>query len=248
MRNTGVQFRGEKQTIRAYEMNGMAPWCIMWTPKDPMCKYEGEDLGEGANLLRQWFKMVREGGTEATYTLRCYDDLKRGEKITNTTPYSASFQFGLFDPQGEIGGVQSPYEQRTSGVLNKIDERFAMMQDKYLDRIVKKMDDEDKEKKESAPSGMAAVIGAITDNPAIMGALVSKLCGFLGINIPAQAALAPAAVSGVGGALTDDQWAKVDQAVNELAEFDSELGDHLLSLAKLAKEKPAKYRMALTFL
>jgi hypothetical protein len=247
MRSSSVQFRGVKQVLNAYVQNDMPGWSLWWSPRDLMAKYEGGSMQEGKDQLEAALNLLTEGGSEASYMLRVYEDLPKGQKINSATPYSGSFNFGLFDYQGGRSvGDMSPYQQRQSAVMGQIDARFQELQDKYLGKIIAKMEEDDKEEDEK-PSGIMGVIGSLLENPSVQQALMAKLSGWLGS--PSMLP-APAQVAGVGEGpkISQEQYDKLAEAVNILAGCDPLIGDHLLELAKIARDNPKKYKMALTFL
>ena len=204
-------------------------------------------MSEGEGQLQAALKLLVEGGPEASYMLRVYEDLPKGAKINSATPYSGSFNFGLFDYQGAQVGQVSPYQQRQTAVLGAIDARFQEMQDKYLGKIIAKMEAEEEREEEDKPTGIMGVIGSLLENPSVQQALMAKLSGWLGA--PAMLP-SPAQVAGVGDGpkISQDQYTKLEEAVNILAACDPLIGDHLLGLAKIARDNPGKYKMALTFL
>ena len=246
MKSSSVQFRGVKQVVKAYEQNDMAPWSLWWSPRDLMAKYEGNSMQEGEAQLQAALSLLSEGGSEATYTLKVYEALPKGTKINSATPYSGSFNFGLFNYNEENGA--SPYQKRQTAVLGAIDERFQELQDKYLGKIIAKMDEDDNREHDEPQGGVMGVIGSLLENPSIQQALIAKISGWLGLAMPQLTH--PAQVAGVDGQvqLSPDQYAKLEEAVQILAACDPEIGDHMLGLAKIARDNPSKYKMALTFL
>jgi hypothetical protein len=246
MRNSAVQFRGPKQVVEAYIVNDMPGWSIWPTARDLSFAYEGNDISEGATLLRQLINRLREGGSEAAYTLKVYDDVKKGAKITTVTPASRSFQFGLYEMEGD----DTPYQKRQNSTVGAIERRFQEMQDQFMSKVLKKMDEDDKAAAEpEKPQGLAGMLHGVLDLPGVKEALAAKVMGWLSSVIPVKPA--PAQVAGIEGELpkvSPDQYAKLEEAINILATCDPEIGDHLLALALMARDNPKKYKMALTFL
>ena len=250
MRSSAVQFRGPKQVVEAYMVNDMAGWSIWPTARDMMFAYEGGDMDEGASLLRQTITRLREGGSEAAYTLKVYDDLKKNTKITTATPASRSFQFGLY----ELEGDDTPYQKRQLSTMGALERRFEVMQDQFMTKVLRKMDEDEKREAEpEKPGGLAGILNGFLDHPGVKEALISKVMGWVGnLMAPGSPRPVPAQVAGLEGespaVVSPEQYKKLEQAISILAKADPEIGDHLLSLALIARDNPKKYAMALTFL
>jgi hypothetical protein len=250
MKSNGVQFRGEEQVLKAYEMNDMAPWSL-WQGQNMPFVSEEESMSAGAEYLQQAMSMLKEGGSEATYTLRVYKTVPAGG-IRNNTPFDRSFNFSIYNP----GSVGSPFQQRQSAVIGLMNTRFDEMQAAFMGRVFDKLDKEDEEEEAESrkgPGGIVGVINGLLENPQIKEVLMSKVADFvgnlLGTNkqVGAIGAL-PDRNNAVGLHLEQDQIEKINEAIAILAANDPKIGDHLLKLAALSRDNPSKYKMGLSML
>lgn len=244
-----VQFRGKRQVVDAYEANDMAPWSVWCGPQNLMFAYEGNDIGEGKEFLTQTLDKLKSGGSEAAYTLKVYDDQKKGSKISTVTPASRSFNFGVFDQDGE----DTPYHKRQMSTMGALENRFNQMQDKWMQEMIELMDEKKKEKEAPEPvGGIAGLINGLLDTPGVKEALAAKVIGLFGMG-PAIGQ-APAQVAGIQqgdpemARISPQEYQLLEQAIAILATHDKKIGTHLMGLAVIARDSPAKYKMALTFL
>mgnify|MGYP003622934570 CR=1 FL=1 len=249
MKNNAVQFRGIRQVKRAYEANDIAAWS-MWQGPDLLFKYPTKpcdddelSMDEGGDLIGQAMEMLKEGGSEANYTLRVYSRLN-GKDIDSKTPYSNSFKFGLFDFNEE----QSPYQHRATQTIGALQKRMDEMQGQILDKLMAHLDGDDEEEPAKV-GGVEGFLGSLLDNPQVQQMIMQKVSQWVnGFMAPAQ----PAAVAGiesgvetgtpVKGALSDDQIQKVNDAIQILAQCDPKLGDNLMKVAAIARDSPMKYK------
>jgi len=233
-------FRGLNQVMKAYMANEVAAWSISCGKSMPF-KYEGDDLNEGQQMLKQAFKMLKEGGSEAAYQLRVYDHMPSG-KILSNTPDSGSFSFGLFDYDGE----QSPYQKRTNSVLGAVNEKLEAFQAAWMEKVLDKVkQDEEEEAQPAKPAGIMGFVGAMLDNPQIQGMLMQKIFGWLngGAQMPAAIGAVEQGSQPAQVTLTQDQVDKLNAAVDILMTCDPNLGDHLMKIATIARDEPGKYKM-----
>lgn len=249
MRTQAVQFRGKKQVIDAYEANEMPAWSVWCGPQNLMFAYEGNDSGEGAELLGQVLDKLKQGGSEAAYTLKVYDELPKGRKISTVTPASRSFNFGIFD----LNGQDTPYHQRQMSTVGILERRFNDMQETMMKELLSELDERRKKKEEpEKEGGVMGMINGLLDQPAIQQAIAGKIMSWFGMGpVIGQA---PAQVAGIDqgdpemSRITPEEYAKLEEAIQILAQHDKKIGTHLLGLAHIARDSPAKYKMALTFL
>ncbi len=242
MRSSAVQFRGANKVAKAYLANDVAPWSIWNGPDQLIFKYEGQDIEAGVKLLREGIQMLKDGGGEAVYTIRVYENLAKGTQITNKTPYSGSFNFALYDPaEGEL----TPYQNRQATLRDEYEERIA-----GLEKKVK----EQEEAVPEEPQGIAGFFNGILDMPQVQQAIAGHVVNILSKIIPMKTNNA-AQVSGIPDEATNneetlspDQIAKVEKAIDLLALKDPKVGDHLLAVAKIAHESPAKYKAMILML
>lgn len=245
MRSNTVSFRGVKQVLDAYTMQDMSAWSI-WNGKDLMFAYEGDSVTQGGNELRQTLDALREGGSQASYSLKVYEDLPKKAKITSSTPYSRALSFSVF----ALDGDDNPYQARQNTVIGALEARFTAMQEDMMGRMLKRMDEDDKKKEEVIveKSGIGALLNGLLEMPEIKQAIAMGAVSLMSKIMPMNKGALPAKVAGTSqgetvSVLNDDQVGKVQRAIDILCTKDPALGDHLLKVAELATNSPNKYKM-----
>ena len=81
-----------ENVINAYTVTNRPKWAIFAGNEIVGC-YEGNDLYEGENMLREWLSMLEAGQSSTVYTLKLYND--KYESIDRKTPNSFSTTFML---------------------------------------------------------------------------------------------------------------------------------------------------------
>lgn len=234
-----VQFRGIEKVLSAYDNMQVAPWAL-FSGSQLLAKSEATEIESGKALLSQLLNDLNNDDNVATYTLCVYDDLAEGEKIKNKTPFDGSFNFKLNDTMND-------YKAQRNAGIGQVAERLAAIEAK-LEKGNEAFEDEPES---SSPWGH---IGKIMDHPevqkAIAGRFVAILDGITNMFTPKAAPLSPSAV-GIGSVapqLSQEQTAKLNQALQYLMSADPQLGDHLLTIAIIAKNDPQKYSQLITML
>lgn len=233
-----VQFYGAGQVLRAFTARGLPTWAIfiqknLWMP------------GSGADELKAALSMLPPG-SEAIYTLRCYDI--EDSEVRERTESCGSFNFKMSEESsmGSMGG--GSYEYRL-----KLEER------------IKKLEGEAEEEEESIlgaigsaaigllerPSELVQVIGAIRamfqgqqptpQQYAAVGAVVKEFP-------KKKAPVAAEVVAEPEKIVVMDKNEKLQRlaaAIDLLEKNDSEIVVHLEKLAKISEEKPGMFKMLL---
>lgn len=223
-----VQFRGVDTVLEAYQRREVAAWSI-WQGKQYMFKYEGSDISEGANQLHEVLKML-SNATNAIYTLKVYEDLKKGAKIKSNTPDDGSFNFRLNMDTQEITMAQYTRTNNSNELLSRLTAIEAKLQ-------------ADDEEEEEEPNRLG-MIGHILEHP-VLGQLAA---GFLGkILAPAQQvpALAAGRIAGLPEATAQPTAPDLSNAVAVLLQHDPKLAEHLGKLAALATNNPQSFQFLL---
>jgi hypothetical protein len=239
MRSSTVAFRGINQVVAAYTNNDMPSWAI-WNGKEMMFAHPTDDIEDGKNALRMILKELYEGGSEAQFSLKVYEDMGAKDKIRSNTPWDRSFGFVLYGDE-----EYSPYQQGRRGFQAEADERVKLLQTEIDELKLQLAEADDQEEK---PEGINGIISGIMEMPGIKQALAAKLAGFINSVLPFGAP-SPAAVAGLpapGNApipslLNPDQQMKVQQAINVLCTKDAKLGDNLLKIAEIAATNIKQY-------
>jgi hypothetical protein len=235
MAQEAVHFRGIEGVLEAYQRNEVIPWAII-SQKEIMfsCTPEFYDDQDGAAGALQGVLQMLAPGSGCKYTLQVYK-IKGDELILSNTPYFRAFKFSL-DQYADM----SPYSLGRNTFATQMGDRLSNLENR-LEFMAAKLEAPESEKPEVSKIG--AMLNGIIDNPMVRDAIAMKVAGFFGLSAP------PGKVAGmqpppVGESLlTPDQVAKVQQALDTLCRIDAKLGDHLLALAKIAKETPSKYSM-----
>jgi hypothetical protein len=238
MRSSTVAFRGINQVVAAYCKNDMASWAI-WNGKEMMFAHSSDDIEDGKNVLLAILKELYEGGSEAQFSLKVYEDIGEKDKIRSNTPWDRSFGFTLYG-----GEDYSPYQQGRRGYAAEADEKIKLLQLEIDDLKLALADAEEPEEK---PEGINGLISGIMEMPGIKQALAAKLAGFINQVIPFGQ---PAAIAGLPSSdpgkpipslLNPDQQGKVQQAINILCTKDAKLGDHLMKIAEISLNNIKQY-------
>lgn len=240
-----VQFYGKSQVMAAHENNNVPTWAI-FSGRQLLFKYAGDDMAESAQLLEDLFAKIHR--STAVYTLKFYEDLKEGQKIKENTPCDSSFNFKLFSEE-EIEGRQ---QQFTGGLRAEIAE---------LKEIVLAMtaaDEQDEQEENEKPNSINGVLMGLLQNPQQLIGLIEAGKTLLGINRQAPGS-APVQLAGfpeqsttmATPAGTAPKQAPTDPlalAIDTLAKNDPEIIRHLGKLAQLSENDPATFSYLLSML
>jgi hypothetical protein len=231
-----IQFRSVPLIMEYYREYELPCWEILHD-KVPIFRYDDDDQEMGAEKLQHKLNMLKKEGSAGIYTLRLYGDgnesLSCGFRLNE---YSENYLPGV------AGGVPAAYNEIMSE-LNAMKEEIKKLQDE---------DDDDDE-------GMAGLgqIGTLLENPLVQTLLAGVLQKFLPGQPQQQPQdqdpARPGGLHAINGVIINpqDQDQKIAQAIAALKQYDTQLGDHLLKLARIAETKPAKFKnllMMLTFM
>jgi hypothetical protein len=247
MANSGgpIQFKGIKKAIEAYENMGLPPWSL-WCGKAMNLSYDGDDIEEGKTRLNKYLEMCEQESV-ATYTLCVYESLPKKTKITNATPYHASFNFKL---------TEGDYPSRSIMRMNERDEqllgRIADLEKKIGDLVA--LQNEERDEPEEM-GGIAGVLSGLLDMPEIKQALAGKVVSLLDrfnlfpMNANNPNPPGPQQIGKVAGVEpSPDQVDQINRALQVLIQYDPELGEHLEMLADIAKKDRKKFTNLLSML
>src|SRR5690242_19337422 len=166
--SSSVQFKNRNSVLDAYSDRDVKAWSI-WQGKQFMFK------GWGLEELEPVIDLLGDGGTNAIYTLRVYEDLEDKKQIKSNSVDDGSFNFRLNDERQEITNGQYWKNDNRENILDK------------LNRIEARLDEEETEVKTNKSLGK---IGDILEHPAILPVvplLIEKvLSALLGPNNQAQ--------------------------------------------------------------
>jgi len=212
-----VQFNDKLQVEDAYKSRGVDAWSI-WCSKQFMFK------GVGFDSLENILNTLCDGSTNATYTLKVYEDIENENEIKSNTPDDGSFNFRLNDEKQNIRKEQLGAFYRNDTILKKLDEI-----DKRFEAL---------ESFEEDPRRPKSAIGELLENPAIAG-IVPTIIELLvkaisGAGAGAVAANIPQVQNTISG-IPDNERKDLDVVINELKRFDPNVLEHLKKLLDLAR-------------
>jgi hypothetical protein len=221
--SNAVQFKGIETVLKAYENRGVEFWSI-WQNKQFMFK------GAGDADLREILTMLTNGGTNATYTLRIFEDVKNVNEIKGNTADDGSFNFRL-DSVGMDSYYVSPVQSPTSIILEK------------LSGIEKRLEEVETGEPENKSLGR---LGEILEHPtiaAILPGLIEKLTGALfDTKQPQQPPqnviqMPPARIAGI-----EEDNQVIIECITILKKHDPDIILHLQKLVQLAESNPALFK------
>lgn len=223
---SAVQFRGAANVLQAYQDRDVPSWAL-FQGKQFLVPCVCDEVSEGHSQLSSLLEKLEQGGTNAIYTLKVYEEIPGG-KIKENTPSDGSFNFQL------NADTMTMYQgkQQYVGSIAAIESKLAA--------IERKLGEKDSEPEEL--STYDKVMGFV-ETPAGSMVLQTVLGAILNKQIPAQPIYRPSAINGIG-----DSEEKIKQAIEVLQQHDTMLGDHLMKLAKIAIDNPQSFKFLLTTL
>lgn len=223
-----VQFYGQDNIITAAENRNCPRWAI-FSGRQFLFKYEGTDKNESLQFLEKILESLREAGTVATYTLRFYED---NQKIKDNTPYDGSFNFRLVEEE----------ERQQKALMYAGNSKLVIERLEAIEQKLSGVDQEEDEEEE--PETINSILMGFLKEPQ----KIEQMLGIVG-KIFGGAKYA-GAISGTPAitASSNEEEIKIAEAVEVLKANDSKIGDHLLKLAGIAKEKPEAFKYLLTLL
>jgi hypothetical protein len=242
-----VQFYGVDKAIEAYENCKIPAWGL-FSGKQLLCRYTGNDLDEGAKLLEDFISKIEE--STATYTLKVFEqEGNKPVKIKEKTECDSSFNFKIdeqeiFTQRQEQRG----YGNRALGAtLSSIDERL-----KKIEELPIEEESEEETFQESIGKAIQqSIIGAI-QNPEQPNLLVDLLKGVLNVpvskpaigNVRTTSAIAGLETGNANASVKErgDKLQRLGDAIDILEKHDEKLVEHLEALAKIAVNNPQKFQ------
>lgn len=240
-----VQFRGLENVMQAYDARQIDAWSV-WCSKQFLNK------GWGGNDLQTFLDALLKGGTNAIYTLKVYEDIKREEdvaKIKANTPDDGSFNFRLNgDDMLPAPGAIAGYQSRTNNYA-ELDARMKRIEELLLQQAEGPGQDDEAET-------IGSVLIDILKDPGKVSKYVDVITAVFKPNqtppMPAQVVPMPQAAK-VGN--HESKQPPTEEALNRLAtaidtpeKHDPKLIDHLEKLATMASSNPGQFNMLISLL
>lgn len=215
-----VQFYGAGAVIKAAENRDCARWAI-FSGKQFLFKYEGDDITQGLDLLTQTLNAISHSA--ATYTIKFYEG--EGKINEKTICDGGSFNFRMVDEEERASRYQT-YNATSNAVLKKLEE---------MDQRLQAMEADDDDGEEMG--GIGGIITGLLKEPEKLGALINIGKNLLGLGPKYPAA--PAAINGVPASGEE----RILAALQILQETDPKLPEHLEKLAAISQSDPGTFKM-----
>ncbi len=237
-----VQFTNKDDVLEAYRKMKVGPWAI-WCGKAMNFSCSEESKSECEASLVEYLEMLDRSEIAVYYTLCVYDDLD-GEKITNKTPYSSSFNFRLTESASGIkrlGYADQGMSGQTIGSLRKQweSERALLDEVKALRMEVQELKEGGDEDEELDDYGMGK-IGKILQHPTV-GPMAQQFLGSIINMINRNNPNPDRVIAGVPGEVGETD--KISQAMRILNETIPDFPDILTKLALMAQRQPGQLKM-----
>lgn len=245
-----IERKGAADAMDGFDIaTGMdAKYYQLWQGSTLKITYDGDDItGVGRDMLDNMLQAAASGGSKATYSLRFFTKLGKGETIDSNTPYMSSFNFKLNDDstlypgiinQGAAGiGTTGRPSAADNLILQKLTEMEKRLQDIEETGAVGEVDEDPLDK-------YAKIMQIPVVERALMGAInfftkhANSMSGPNNRRRPAGGGLA-------GVEDTRNETEKCQEAIERLAKIDPELGTHLLLLAQVAEQDIDVYEVAI---
>lgn len=250
----GLQFQGADAVVKAYE--SMADKMPVWA----ICSGKALNMaGEGASELSNYLDILQADGSAVLYTLQVYNSTS-ADDITQKTPCNRSINFKLNTaPARNMSGhnlpaAANPLEKSLVGMI--ADEITGEITEEIRGVIRKRLSGK-KEDTDSEPKDLIGTITGILQDPVQLQNAM-QLLGMVKqmfrpgsmpyVAPPVQ--YSPQMVSGVGSPADKvidqrDMEQRLANALDTLEEHDPKMTEHIEKLARLAKENPGVYSMAI---
>jgi len=251
---SSVQFYGKGKAIEAYENCNIPAWGL-FSGKQLLCRYQGNDINEGKQLLDDFLDKIEEG--TATYTLKVFEaEGNKAIKIKEKTECDSSFNFKL----DSIDIFSERQEQRGRFLNNELAKTLTGINDRLLKMETEPIEEQPEDETFQESIGKAiqqSIIGAI-QNPEQPNVLVDLLRGILGQPIPKPAIGTVTRAGQIAGFGIDSnnpstkiegsKLERLGNAIDILEKYDDKLVEHLEKLAKIAIDNPKKFTGLITML
>lgn len=230
-----IQFRGIDGILNAFDNRGVPAWSL-WQGKQFLIK------GYDREPLQAFLGALMEGGSNAIYTLKVYEDLTEDEvkKIKSNTPDDGSFNFRL---DGEdMQRLDNPTYRRNYGDL---DSRLKRIEDLLTDNP----------ESEAEPETIGSAAMKVLQDPQQLAKYIDIFRGIFSPGNPAvpppmykEPAASPAAAMGSVQEKQEQDLNRLEKAIDTLAAADPRLIEHLEKLASLATNNAGQFQMLLSML
>lgn len=211
------------------------PYYSVWLGKQLRFTYDGDDIEEGAELLKKNLEMVSRQRNSSLLTIKLHKEKNR--YVNDKTPYNAAIEFRCVPIEED----EVAYASLPKGIIGQLQQQIKDL----------------KEEKNAAPKGIMGYLEPMLENPEVQAMLAGMAAGVfqkvMGIFAPGgQPGALPtshpqpaAAMAGVQDP-NETEAEKLDEALLNLEKADPEIIDDLARLAKLATDKPDVFKLLVT--
>lgn len=251
--SSSIQFFGRDAALQAFEHRQVEVWSL-WQGRNLLTK------GEGAQQLAEYLDMIANGGTNAIYTVKVYEDLNDVKKVKSNTPDDGSYNFRLNDPN------QSPTASQI-GSMNRTDLLFQEIRSLHerLDKM-DAVDDHDDEDDTITIAGLLKdpdhlgklidvgkkLLGVINpgavQSPALIGQVTRAGQNPTGGQDPTAPMEEKTAQGTQGSEDAEKKLQRLGDALDILEANDPHIVEHLEKLAAVAKQDPTKFKSLISIL
>jgi len=241
-----VERRGVDDVLDGYATFSQVMFSLWGESKQLKFSFDGTDKEEGAGLLRSNLEAIDQSGSQAIYTLRVHTATDKDGFISDKTSYAGSFNFKLNDNQGfaQRGGVGTvqPFQPMPNALIL---EKLEAMNKEILELKAQNLADDDEEPM-TAHERLISGIGQVLEIPVVKDLVMGIAGKFFGN----KSALPEPAILGTPEAveIQEDEWTKINTAINVLYKNDPKLSDHLVILANKSIQDPEGFKFLLSML
>jgi hypothetical protein len=199
------------------------------------------ELDEAAQILKQFLENYQEheNNHKEVFCLYIFDEKPKTKVIFATAKKEADIVITFQFPKS------AEYYQHKQNYVSPANAEILA----ELKALRMKVEEIEEEEEEESPS----LIGALTSNPALMNTMVNAAVSAISAlfvsktnqNKPMQQNINPA----IAGVETEpSEQDKINKAIEVLSKADSNLGNHLLILAKMSIDNPSQFHWLLNML
>lgn len=213
---SAIQFYGAENVLQAFSNRDVEVWAIF-------CGKQFINKGKGAEDLRTFLEAISQGGTNAVYTLKVYEEFDSPTQVKEKTDCDGSFNFRLNDPQqGVTTGQYRAFINQTN-----LEERLQRIEEMLL----KEETESDQEEEKS----IGAVLTEAIADPVKLNQWIGVIQNVIGTLSGKQKVMQPAMIGNPEPANSGPDLEKLQQSLDTLGRNDPGIIDHLDKLARISE-------------
>lgn len=222
-----VQFIGKDAVMQAFSNRDVEAWSI-FLYKQFIHK------GVGAGDLHAFLSMI-EGGSNAIYTLKVYEDIEDAKKIKEKTEADGSYNFRLDGEGMSVGAFQ----------------QSKLLFDKQASDRLKLIEDKLNEEPEEEEETIGSIVSNIIRDPVKTMQWVEIIKYIFSPGTATANAEPFKQIAQMGNTVpptNDDKLDRIEAALDTLGRNDAKICEHLEKLAQISVKNPSKFKMLLSAL